>query len=282
MNTGATGRAALALAVPRLRAAGVAEPARDARLLLAFALGLAPDRLTLHLEDPLLPDGQARFDAALAAREMRQPLSQIIGTRLFWGRRFTVTPDVLDPRPETEILVAAALQEPFTRVLDLGTGSGAIMLSLLAECPGATGLGVDLSLKALAVARANAVQLQLSDRAGFECSDWFDGVAGDFDLIVSNPPYISDAEMADLAPETRQWEPSIALTPGGDGLAAYRAIAAGVGGVLRPGGRLLLEIGPTQGEAVAAILQSVALDAIAILPDFDGRPRIVTARCRQR
>lgn len=269
---------ALQQATARLAAAGVADAARDARALLAHATGLAPDRLLFALQDPLPEPAADQFARAIAARAARQPVSQITGQRLFWGRHFRVTPDVLDPRPETEILIAAALEQPFARVLDLGTGSGAILLSLLAECPAARGVGVDLSPAALAVARGNATALGLGARAEFALSDWCAAVTGAFDLIVSNPPYIAAAEMAALAPEVRDWEPHLALTPGGDGLAAYRAIAAQAPAHLAPGGRILLEIGPTQGAAVAALCDAAGLAGIAILPDLDGRDRVVLAR----
>lgn len=262
-------------AVARLAAAGVEDPLRDARLLLAEAAGLTAGRLSLHLGDPLTPQAAARFESALAAREARRPVSQILGRRAFWGRVFRVTPEVLDPRPETEILVAEALSEPFARVLDLGTGSGAILLSLLADRPGARGLGVDLSPAALAVARENAVALGVT--AEFALSDWFGAVRGRFDLIVSNPPYIAEAEMATLAPEVLH-EPRMALTPGGDGLGAYRALAAGVRAHLEPAGRVLVEIGPTQAAAVSALFRAAGLIEVRILPDLDRRDRIVAAR----
>ncbi|MCB1394708.1 MAG: peptide chain release factor N(5)-glutamine methyltransferase [Rhodobacter sp.] len=272
-----TADAHLRAAVARLAAAGVPDPARDARLLLAHALGIAPDRVTLVLRDPL-PEGAAlRFDAALGQRAARIPVSQITGRRAFWGRDFHVTRDVLDPRPETETLVAAALEAPFARVLDLGTGSGAILLSLLAERPAATGMGVDLSAPALAVAAENAEALGVAARADLHRSDWFAAVEGRFDLVVSNPPYIAEVEMAGLSPEVREHEPRLALTPGGDGLDAYRAIAAGVGGHLTPGGRLLVEIGPTQGAAVSALFAQAGLTGIAVRPDLDGRDRVVGA-----
>lgn len=267
----------LPAAIARLRDAGVDSPPRDARLLLAHALRIAPDRLTLHLQDPIAPDAAARFDAALAARVRRQPVSQIIGRRAFFGRDFIVTPDVLDPRPETEVLVSAALRHPFTDLLDLGTGSGAILLSLLAERPNAQGTGLDLSPAALAVAARNATTLGLGDRATFLHSDWFEAVTGRFDLIVSNPPYIAAEEMPALAPEVLGWEPHLALTPGGDGLDAYRQIAAGAGAHLRPGGALLVEIGPTQGPAVAALLGQAGFTTIVLHPDMDGRDRVVSA-----
>lgn len=271
---------ALRDATARLAAAGVPDPARDARLLLAHALGIAPDRVLLALQDPLPATAAARFDAALAARAQRQPVSQITGQRLFWGRRFRVTADVLDPRPETETLIAAALQRPFARVLDLGTGSGAILLTLLAERPEATGLAVDLSPAALDVARTNAENLGLAERAAFQQSDWLANVVGQFDLIVSNPPYIAAAEMADLSPEVRDWEPHLALTPGGDGLEAYRTIAAQAPAHLAPDGQLMVEIGPQQGQAVAELFTAAGLHTARILQDFDGRDRVVAAKRR--
>ncbi|PTE19299.1 peptide chain release factor N(5)-glutamine methyltransferase [Phaeovulum veldkampii] len=266
---------ALRAAVARLGAAGIESAARDARRLLAHALGVAPDRLTLHLADALTAPQAAAFDAALAARAARQPVSQIVGARDFWGRGFRVTRDTLDPRPETETLVAAALEGAFLRVLDLGTGTGCILLSLLADRPMASGLGVDLSPAALAVARDNAVALGVAARAEFAVSDWWGAVAGRFDLIVSNPPYIAADEMAGLAPEVRDWEPHLALSPGGDGLDAYRALLAGAGAHLAPGGRLMVEIGPTQGPAVAAMMAESGLARVLVRPDLDGRDRVV-------
>jgi release factor glutamine methyltransferase len=245
---------------------------------MAHALGIAPGLLTPLGRDPLPPEAAARFDAAVAARAVRQPVAQITGRRQFWGRAFEVTRDVLDPRPETETLVAAALEEAFARVLDLGTGTGCLLLSLLAERPAATGLGVDLSPAALDVARRNATALGLSGRAAFREGDWTAGLCGRFDLIVSNPPYIAAAEMAGLAPEVRDWEPHLALSPGGDGLDAYRRIAAGVGALLAPSGRLILEMGPTQADAVAALMADAGLVPEAPRHDMDGRARALIAR----
>lgn len=271
-----TGSEALRDVTARLRAAGIATAGADARALLAHAMGVAPDRLVLHLGDPI---AEAVLEPLVAARLARQPVSQITGRRLFWGRSFRVTPNVLDPRPETETLVAEALREPFLRVLDLGTGSGCILLTLLTERAEATGLGVDLSPAALAVAAANRADLGLAARADLAEGSWFRPVEGCFDLIVSNPPYIAEDEMPTLAPEVRDWEPRMALTPGGDGLGAYRAIAAGVRGHLAPGGRMLLEIGPSQGEAVAGLLAAQGLTDLRIHPDLDGRDRVVAAKC---
>ncbi len=268
---------ALRRAVPMLRDAGIEDGARDARVLLAHALGIGPDRLTLRLPDEMTAPQEEIYDAALKARIARQPVAQITGRRLFWGNSFRVTRDTLDPRPETEVLVAEALSQPFLKLLDLGTGTGCILLSCLKGMPMARGMGTDISDAALQVAIGNTRDLGLEAQARFRKSDWFAQVTGAFDLIVSNPPYIAAEEMPDLAPEVRDWEPHLALTPGGDGLDAYRAIAREAGSRLMPGGRLLVEIGPTQGPAVAALFTGAGLTGVRVLPDLDGRDRVVAA-----
>ncbi len=265
----------LRTAARQLQAAGVEGAARDARRLLAHVLGGA-ERVSACLRDVPEPGDAKRFFEMVRRRVARVPIAQIIGQREFYGRLFEVGPDVLDPRPETETLVAAALEQPFSGLLDLGCGSGCILLTLLAERPGARGVGCDISEPALAVARRNRARLGLEARARLLRSDWFSAVSGSFDLIVSNPPYVSAAEMASLAPELRH-EPEIALSPGGDGLAAYRAIAAGARRHLRPGGRLLLEIGPAQASAVGAILAAGGLAVLDCLADLDGRDRVLIA-----
>ncbi len=276
-----TAQDALRLAIPRLTAAGIDNAPRDARLLLSYAMGIARDRLTLHLPDSLTDLAQAAFDAAILARSNRQPVSQITGQRQFWGRSFKVTQDTLDPRPETEILVAEALTRPFLKLLDLGTGTGCILLSCLADMPMASGTGSDLSAKALNVAEENAAILNLSNRAKFIQSDWCANIHGRFDLIISNPPYIAADEMPTLSPDVLQWEPHAALTPGGDGLDAYRKIATQAPARLMPQGRLLLEIGPSQSAAVTALLAAQDLINIRTLQDLDGRDRVVCAQKSQ-
>ena len=272
-----TGAEALRAAIPRLAAAGVPDAPRDARVLLAHGMGIAPDRLTLHLAEPLTDAAFQAYEAAIIRRAAREPVSHITGQRLFWGRIFRATPDTLDPRPETEILVQAALAEPFARMLDLGTGTGCVLLSCLADRPKATGIGTDIHPATLAVAAANAQTHGLSDRADFALSDWLAQVTGRYDLIVSNPPYIAESEMPALSPEVQR-EPHRALTPGGDGLDAYRAIANAAPGHLNPGGRLIVETGPTQGAAVTQLFAAQGLIDIRILPDLDGRDRVVIAR----
>lgn len=262
----------------RLANAGVENAERDALRLLAHAAGWDVGRLSIELGQPIASDIAARFDHAIAQRAAGRPVAKITGWRDFWAGRFRVTDDVLDPRPDTETLIEAALQYPFQRVLDLGTGSGCIVLSLLGERPAATGVGCDISPAALDVARANAADHGLCPRVSFVQSDWFSAIEGRFDLVVSNPPYIALDEMADLAIEVRAHDPFCALSDGGDGLGAYRSIAAGIGRVLRPHGMVLVEIGPSQGAAVAQLFQNAGLTEIAVLPDLDGRDRVVCAK----
>lgn len=272
---------ALAAAAARLRAAGVDDPARDARVLLAHAARIDPSRVTLIAPELVAPDVAERFEQLVSLRAVRIPVSHLIGVRAFYGRDFRVSKDVLDPRPETETLILAALEGPFTRVLDLGTGSGCILVTLLAERGDASGVGIDLSPAACRLAAANAASIGVSDRTSFVVSDWFAAVEGRFDLVVANPPYIAAGEMAGLSDEVRRHEPELALTDGGDGLGAYRAIAAGIAAHLAPGGRLLLEIGPTQAAAVSALILHAGLEAVEIRSDLDGRDRVVIARAPQ-
>ncbi len=269
---------ARSLAEKALAKAGVADPRGDARRLFDWAYSIgetapenqdrdAPNDITLEM-----------FESAISKRLSRKPVSQIIGRRAFWRHDFEVTSHVLDPRPETETLVAAALSEPFTRVLDLGTGSGCIAISLLADRPKAIGLATDIVSAALSLTMRNAARLGVSKRLDVAQSNWFDSVSGDFDLIVSNPPYIAASEMADLQPEVRDWEPRQALTDEGDGLSAYRAIAAGVRAYLTAGARVLVEIGSTQAEAVGSLFTDAGLAGVKVFPDLDGRDRMVLAR----
>ncbi|WP_265499155.1 peptide chain release factor N(5)-glutamine methyltransferase [Paracoccus beibuensis] len=257
-----------------LKAAGIEAASRDADRILAAVLEIEPGQLRITDDRALTSDEAARFHRGIAARALRQPVAQIVGFRDFWAHRFKVTCDTLDPRPETESLVEAALARPWQTVLDLGTGSGAILISLLAARAGTTGTGTDLSEAALQVARFNARRIGVNAR--FRQADWYQGISGSFDLIVSNPPYIAASEMAGLASDVRDWEPRGALTDGGDGLSAYRAIAAGARGVLSPGGAVLVEIGSTQADDVAAIFRASGART-RVLPDLDGRDRVVTA-----
>jgi release factor glutamine methyltransferase len=249
----------------------------DTRVLLAFALGIDRGMLSARLEDDVLPQQETWFRAAIAQRVQYQPVSQIIGSREFWGRRFMVTSDVLDPRPDTETLIEEALKlGAHEKILDLGTGSGCILLTLLAEWPHAVGEAVDQSLKALEVAKANAQSLGLADRARFYQSNWFSNISGGFDLIVSNPPYITAAEMDQIAPDVRNWEPRTALTPEGDGLDAYRIIAVSALKHLSETGTLLLEIGHKQANSVLDIFHGQGFTQGQCIQDMAGKDRIMT------
>lgn len=268
---------ALALAATELARPGIAEPMRDARCILADVIG------TTHL-DPhrqLSDDHLRQFTGKIAERRQFRPVSQIVGYREFWGRKFKVTKDVLDPRPDTETLVERALSlPPPARLLDLGTGSGVLAISLLCEWPHASGVAADISEPALAVAAHNAVTHGLADRLQLIQSDWFSAVAGQFDLIISNPPYIAGSEMAGLAADIRLWEPVSALTPGTTGLEAYEAIFAGLAEKLRPGGRALFETGYRQASAVAALLNRRDLGDVLVHRDINGHDRVVELRRR--
>ncbi|WP_300017338.1 peptide chain release factor N(5)-glutamine methyltransferase [uncultured Roseobacter sp.] len=264
-------------AMARLRAAGVPDPARDARVLLAHAAKVDAARVTLIAPEDIAPEIAERYDNLVALRAVRVPVSQLIGAREFYGRAFEISRDVLDPRPETEALIEVALSEPFARILDLGTGSGCILVTLLAERPEAEGVGVDLSEAACLHASANAARHAVADRATVLKSDWFEAVEGRYDLIVSNPPYLTAEEMLQVQPELRDHEPRLALTDERDGLSAYRVIAAQAQGYLNARGRVLVETGWQQGAAVAAIFEAQGWGEVAILPDLGGQDRVVSA-----
>ncbi len=274
-------------AVSLLREAGIETPELDARLLLCHAAGLTHEAFAVGARDALAPEVAARFRAALERRVAREPVSRITGTREFYGRSFLVDANVLDPRPDTETLIEAGLDltektnrrgQPL-RLLDLGTGTGCILLTLLAELPEARGLGTDLSLEALNLAEANAKQLGVAGRASFFVSDWCEAILGEFDLILSNPPYIASGEIERLAPEVALHDPHLALDGGPDGLEAYRRIAAGAARLLAPGGWILVEIGASRAKEVASLLRAAGflVEKDGLRLDLAGRPRVVVA-----
>lgn len=271
-----TRKALLEAAIEDLRVAGVDGAERDARVLLRWASGLSAASVGAALDETPDAAERARFAAAVVSRTARRPVAQIIGEREFWGRSFRVTEAVLDPRPETETLIEAALAGPTPRrILDLGVGSGCILLTLLAEWLGAVGVGVDISAAALEVAAENAARIGVADRVSLSQGDWLSGVTGEFDLIVGNPPYIPGVEMTGLQPEVRDWEPSMALTPGGDGLDAYRRIAERLPAALAPDGRALFEFGLGQEAAVRRIFETQGAKFVRFFDDLSGRPRCI-------
>jgi release factor glutamine methyltransferase len=272
-------------AVATLTLAGVEDAALDAELMLASVAGVSRVHVVMGAIalDEVLRRNYAAFVDRRAARE---PLAYILGRKEFFGLDLEVTPNVLVPRPETETLVAAALEELTQRpapLLDLGTGSGAIALAIAANAPDTMVVASDISDAALTVARRNAARLGLADQVVFRCADWFDerdgrGPLGRFDLIVSNPPYVADAEIAKLQPEITQWEPRLALAGGHDGLDFYRRIACDMPEYLGPGGQLMVEIGRGQADAVAHLLHDAGLGAINRLRDPSGIVRVLAAR----
>jgi len=258
-----------------LGAAGIEGPERDARVLLAHVMDIDQASLMARMKDTLPQSALYGMDRVIAVRSLHQPVSHITGKRSFWDHEFLVNSDVLDPRPDTETLVAAALEHPFDNVLDLGTGSGAIILSLLAERPQAMGVATDISAKALDVARRNAGRIGVADRVQFKESNWFENINGKYDLIVCNPPYISESEMEGLAPEVRDWEPHLALTPGGDGLAAYHTLARRLPAHLIPKGRAFFEIGYRQAADVKDIFSNAGFTQLQVLQDMSGHDRVI-------
>ena len=252
----------------------------DARLLVEAASGASRVDIITDPHRQLSEDQALALEALVARREKREPVSHILGARGFWKIMLKVTPDVLTPRPDTESLLDVLLPKiPADRavsVLDLGVGSGAILLAILSERPAARGLGVDVSAEAVAVARENAANLGLSSRVALLRGDWTAGLASDsFDVVVANPPYIPTGELAGLAPEVRDHEPWLALDGGADGLDAFRALAPQAIRVLRPGGVFAVEIGLGQGAAVERLFQDVGAVSVSIHNDLTDRPRIV-------
>ncbi|MBP6689900.1 MAG: peptide chain release factor N(5)-glutamine methyltransferase [Hyphomonadaceae bacterium] len=267
----------------RLEAAGVDSPVLDARLLLEAGAGVS--RLDI-VTDPrrAISDEQVRaVDVLTKRREAREPVSHILGRKHFWTLDLAVSANVLTPRPETEFVVEAGLQETLPadaphRILDLGTGSGAIMLALLKERPNATGVAIDISEEALAVVRANAEQLGVAERLQAGQGNWAEHIDERFDLVVSNPPYIRTSDIDGLEPEVSRFEPRVALDGGADGLAAYRIIAAALPSLLKPGGAFALEVGAGQAESVKALAEEAGLATGEPRRDLSGIPRVVVGR----
>lgn len=245
-------------AVARLREAKIESPETDARLLLCHAGGFDAAKLIARENDDAAASVVDTFARLIAHRISGKPVARILGEKEFWSLRFVLGQDTLVPRPETETIVEAALAEisdktkPL-RVLDLGTGTGAILAALLSELPNATGVAVDRSEAALLVARENMRNLSLGDRVSYLCGDWTNAIGGTFDLVVSNPPYIATDEVALLSPEVRNHDPRLALVAGADGLDAYRAIIDGLSECLAEDGRAILELGQGQEALVSAL-----------------------------
>ena len=268
-----------------LRQAGIESPDTDARLLIGHALGLDRTALMTNGDRPLHADEIATIDALAARRLRHEPVSRILGRKEFWSLPLDVSDAVLVPRPDTETVVEAALDYierenlrlASLRLLDIGTGSGALLLALLTELRNAEGVATDISPAAIDVARGNAERLGLSPRCTFVVCDIAAGVTGLFDLIVSNPPYIAHVDIGTLEPEVRDYDPVLALDGGIDGLDAYRAIASQAIHLLAPGGRLIVELGAGQERAVRDLFTRAGLTVSGVRADLAGIPRALTA-----
>jgi len=271
-------------------AAGLDTPALDARVIVGHALGLDHAALAGAAERALDIEERERIAAMAARRLAREPVARIVGTKEFWGLPLRVTPDVLVPRPETETVVEIALavldrggeRARALCIADLGTGSGALLLALLSELPSACGIGTDVSESALAVARDNAERLQLAGRAAFVACDLADALAGTFDLVVANPPYVASGDLAQLAPEVREHDPIVALDGGPEGLRAYRALMADAPRLIGTGGHLVVEVGAGQAPAVAALFAQKQLLDVTTASDLAGIPRVLHIRSAAR
>jgi release factor glutamine methyltransferase len=278
-----TPREVVAQVAVRLAAAGIESARSEAWLLLAAATGRERAALVAGAPETIGAAQQARLDELVRRRLAREPVAYILGEKEFWSLRFEVGPAVLIPRPETETVVEAVLAQlpdrnrPL-RLLDLGVGSGCLLLALLSELPEATGLGVDDSSAALALARHNAERLGLAARTEFRQGRWGAGLRERFDVIASNPPYVAEREWDGLQPEIRQFEPKAALVAGPDGLAAYRALAPECARLLAQGGLCALEIGFAQGDAIAALLAAEGLIVVERRRDLAGIERCLIAR----
>ena len=265
----------LAAATGRLKASGCDTPVLDARLLLQAAAGISREDLILGPDRFLTAEQLSRFESFLARRERHEPVSRILGEREFYGRVFTVTPATLDPRPDTETIIEAALamMPKGARLLDLGTGTGAIAITLLAERPDSSGVATDISPAALAVAGENAARLGVADRLVLKEGIWFGPVTGAFDIILSNPPYIPAGDIAALSPDVRNFDPALALSGGTDGLDPYRIIASGAAAHLAARGHVLVEIGAGQADDVTAIFALAGFRAAGRHRDLGGHER---------
>lgn len=263
-----------------LREAGVDTPELDARILMGASLGMTREHMLIHATARLNPAQVGRVLGFIARRVDREPVSRILGRREFWSLDFQLSPATLDPRPDSETLIDEALagipdrKAPLS-ILDLGTGTGCLLLALLSELPNAAGTGIDWSEEAVATATANARRLGLGHRARFAAGDWGTGLSERFDLVVSNPPYIPEAEIETLAPEVVRFDPVAALVGGPDGLDAYRMIIAQLPNLLKSNGKVIFEVGAGQSGDVSALLASAGFGGIGTRRDLGGVKRAV-------
>lgn len=262
----------------KLRECGISDPVRDARLLLADCLELRTQNLNLLDNSCISEIKISKFWRMINERCKRKPVSKILGYRSFWGRDFEINENVLDPRGDTETLIELILDCNFENMLELGTGSGAIAITVLAERPEVTCVATDISQYALNTARTNSKRHGVQNRLKLLYSNWFDKISGSFDIIVSNPPYLSSKEYAQLSAEVFKYDPKISLTLGGDGLEAYREILSQALEKLSKNGHIFLEIGYTQANAVGHLFKEAGFQQIKVHKDLGSRDRVISAK----
>lgn len=262
----------------KLRECGISDPVRDARLLLADCLELRTQNLNLLNDSNISEIKISKFWRMVKERCKRKPVSKILGYRSFWGRDFEINENVLDPRGDTETLIELILDCKFENMLELGTGSGAIAITVLAERPEVTCVATDISEYALKTASTNSKRHGVESRLKLLHSNWFEKISGSFDVIVSNPPYISSEEYAQLSAEVVKYDPKISLTLGGDGLEAYREILSQALEKLSKNGHIFLEIGYTQANAVGHLFREAGFQQIKVHKDLGSRDRVISAK----
>jgi release factor glutamine methyltransferase len=279
-----TAAEALRIGTARLREAGIESPRLEARLLLAHTLGVGQAALLGDQQAVIPGAAAAAFAAVIERRTAREPLALITGRREFWSLDFLVSPATLIPRPDSETLIQAAAaafsgRPPPRRILDLGTGTGCLLLAALQEFPDAFGIGIDIVPAAAALAARNAEKLGLDHRASFICSDWAEALLGRFELVLSNPPYIPTCDLVRLMPDVGRYEPRLALDGGNDGLTAHRRIVAGLPGLLARGGIAVLEAGIDQAARIIALAEDTGFRSQAV-SDLGGIPRAIVLEAK--
>ena len=271
-------REVLADAANKLSRSGIDGAARDARVLTAFAIGIPISELSLKLNELVSDQIISKLEKLILRRIDREPISKILGKREFWGRSFSINENVLDPRPDTETLIDFVIEKPVKSVLELGTGSGAIAITLACEWKEVHVTAIDISEDALSLARSNAEKYNVQNKIHFLKSDWFETVRGSFDLIISNPPYIGLIEQDKISAEVLKFDPKIALFAGHDGLDAYRKIIPKLIKFLNPHGLVVLETGASQSNQVKYMMNAVGFIDAKIVEDLSGKDRLVTAK----
>jgi release factor glutamine methyltransferase len=262
----------------KLSRSGIEGAARDARILSAFVLEIPISELSLNVDEPLSDQIISELEKLILRRIHREPISKILGRREFWGRTFSINENVLDPRGDTETLIEFVIEKPVKTVLELGTGSGAIAVTLACEWKEVHVTAVDISEEALSLAKSNAEKFNVKNKIDFLKSDWFGTVKGTFDLIISNPPYIGLIEKDEISTEVKKFDPEISLFAGRDGLDAYRRIIPSLSKFLNPDGFVAFETGASQSNQVRNMMNAVGFIDVKIVKDLSGKDRLVAAK----